>query len=66
MADVTAAHLVISERGTVDSAVLRDSVAVFYDDHLLGAAMDWKFKPATRNGQPVKFRKLLEIVHSPR
>jgi hypothetical protein len=59
-------ELVISERGTVDSAILRDSVAAFYDDILLGAAMDWRFQPATRNGQPVKFRKLIEIVHEPR
>jgi TonB family protein len=59
-------EIVISERGTVDSAILRDSVAAFYDDPLLGAAMNWRFKPATRNGQPVKYRKLLEIVHSPR
>jgi tetratricopeptide (TPR) repeat protein len=59
-------EIVISERGTVDSAILRDSVAAFYDDPLLAAAMDWRFRPATRNGTPVKYRKLLEIVHSPR
>ena len=58
-------EVVIGEKGTVDSAILRDSVAVFYDDALLAAAMDWRFKPATRNGQPVKYRKLLEIVHAP-
>ena len=58
-------EVVIGEKGTVDSAILRDSVAVFYDDELLAAAMDWRFQPATRNGDPVKYRKLLEIVYAP-
>jgi hypothetical protein len=59
-------EVIISESGTVDSAILRDPVAIFYDDALLEAAMSWRFQPATLDGQPVKYRKLLEIVHSPR
>jgi hypothetical protein len=59
-------EVIISESGTVDSAILRDPVAIFYDNALLEAAMSWRFQPATLDGQPVKYRKLLEIVHSPR
>jgi hypothetical protein len=57
-------EIVINERGGVDSAILRDSVAAFYDNVLLEAAMNWKFRPAVKDGQPVKFRKFIEIVRS--
>jgi tetratricopeptide (TPR) repeat protein len=57
-------EIVVNERGLVDSAIIRDSVAPFYDNVLLEAAMHWKFRPATRNGQPVKFRKFIEIVRA--
>jgi hypothetical protein len=29
---------------------------------LLAAARDWKYKPATVEGVPVKFRKLIQIT----
>jgi hypothetical protein len=32
-----------------------------YDSALLNAAREWKYQPATLNGSPVRFRKLLQI-----
>jgi hypothetical protein len=26
------------------------------------AARDWKYKPATLNGQPIKFRKVIQVA----
>ena len=59
-------EIVINERGAVESAVLRRSVAPNYDPALIDATKSWKFQPATRNGSPVKYRKSFEIVLSAR
>ena len=53
--------LVIDEQGRVASMVLRTRVHPVYDSALMNAARDWKYKPATLNGTPVKYRKLLQI-----
>ena len=57
-------ELVISEEGQVLSAVLLESVHTRYDPLLLKAAQEWKFRPATRDGKPVRYR--LRPQHSPR
>jgi TonB family protein len=54
-------EIVIDERGAVESAVLRAAVSPYYDTQLLEAARKWRFKPATKNGEPVKFRRLFAI-----
>jgi TonB family protein len=54
-------EVVIDEQGRVVSIAIRGSLHPTYDAQLLGAARDWKYKPATVNGQPVKFRKLIQI-----
>lgn len=59
-------EVVINERGVVESAVLRRAVAPSYDPGLLEAAKSWRFKPATREGAPVKYRKSFEIILSGR
>jgi hypothetical protein len=41
---------------------LRRPIHPLYDAALLAAARDWKYKPATLNGQPVKFRKMIQIT----
>ena len=33
-----------------------------YDPLLMAAARGWKYQPATVNGVPVKFRKLVQII----
>jgi TonB family protein len=54
-------EVIINERGSVESAVLRSPVSPHYDDKLIDAAKKWKFKPATKDGKPVKFRRLFAI-----
>ena len=55
-------ELVIDEQGRVASLTLRAGVHPLYDPILMGAARDWRYKPATLNGVPVKFRKLVQIA----
>jgi hypothetical protein len=41
---------------------MRASVAPRYDQQLLAAAKEWRYSPATLDGQPVRYRKLIEIT----
>lgn len=54
-------ELVIDERGRVTSIAMREAIEPHYDADLLTAARNWKYEPALVNGQPVKFRKLIQI-----
>jgi tetratricopeptide (TPR) repeat protein len=54
-------EVVIDEEGRVVSIALRVRLHPVYDTALLNAARDWKYKPATLNGEPVRYRKLLQI-----
>jgi hypothetical protein len=59
-------ELVINEIGDVESAVMRSPVNPRYDSTVVGVAKSWKYSPATLNGTPVKFRKLIKIsIKSP-
>jgi tetratricopeptide (TPR) repeat protein len=59
-------ELIINEAGEVESAVMRSPVAPRYDSMVLAAAKGWKYSPATLNGTPVKFRKVINIsIKSP-
>jgi len=53
--------VLISETGEVESAVMTQSVTSTYDRLALIAARMWRFKPATVNGVPVKYRKTVQI-----
>jgi hypothetical protein len=33
-----------------------------YDPLLMTAARDWRYRPATAGGVPVKYRKLIQVV----
>jgi TonB family protein len=55
-------EVTIDELGRVESAAIRLSVHTVYDQMLLGAAADWRYRPATVNGQPVKFRKRIAVT----
>jgi outer membrane biosynthesis protein TonB len=55
-------ELNITKTGTVDSARLIKRIDPFYDVILLNAARQWKYQPATRNGEPVEFVKRLAIA----
>jgi tetratricopeptide (TPR) repeat protein len=55
-------ELSITKTGTVESVKLVKGIDPFYDVLLLNAARQWKYQPATRNGEPIEFVKRLAIA----
>jgi TonB family protein len=60
-----ALEVVIDELGRVESAAMRESVSPMYDKNAVDATRFWRFRPATLNGVPVKFRKLISVTIKP-
>jgi TonB family protein len=56
-----ALEFVVGEDGKVVSVRLLDSVHPSYDAALLKSAMGWSFKPATKDGVPVRYRYAVSI-----
>jgi TonB family protein len=54
-------EVVIDQAGRVEAVTIRQSVHPRYDSQLLSAAQNWRYAPATWNGQPVKYRKMIQI-----
>ena len=54
-------EVVIDDQGRVVALALRLSVHPMYDTLVLTAARDWRYQPATVNGRPVKYRKMIQI-----
>ena len=54
-------EVLIDEKGQVVEARLRSPVHPLYDSRLLAAARHWQYRPATRDGAPVRFRKVIEV-----
>jgi hypothetical protein len=55
-------EVIIDEQGRVGAVALRAAIHPMYDTLLLNAAREWKYRPATMNGKPVRFRKLIQIT----
>jgi hypothetical protein len=55
-------EVVIDEQGRVVNLVLRLPIHPMYDPQLLSAAREWRYKPATVDGTPVKFRKMIQVT----
>jgi TonB family protein len=55
-------EVVIDESGSVESAVMIGSVTSAYDSKAVAATKTWRYTPATLNGKPVKFRKVVQIA----
>ena len=54
-------EVIIDQRGVVTTATLLSSVHPQYDEELLKLARTWTFKPATRDGKPTAFLKVMQI-----
>ncbi len=54
--------IIIDETGAVVSATMSARVSAAYDAHALAAARTWRYRPATLNGTPVKYRKTIQIA----
>ena len=55
-------EVVIDEAGSVIASVMRVSVSRFYDAVLLDSSRSWRYRPATKDGQPVKYRRIVVFV----
>ena len=53
--------VLVDETGTVQSSEIRQPTHPGYDSLLLNASRGWKYQPATKDGAPVKFRKLILV-----
>lgn len=58
-------EVLIDENGIVENAIMRVSVTTVYDQLALAAARTWRYRPATLNGTPVKFRKAVQVTIKP-
>ena len=58
-------ELLIDEQGRVETASLREPLSPGYDDRLLRAAREWKFVPAKKGDQAVRYIRIVEIVLQP-
>jgi TonB family protein len=58
-------EIVIDETGAVESAMMRIAVSPAYDQLALNAARSWRYRPATVNGMPVKYRKAVQVTIKP-
>jgi hypothetical protein len=58
-------EVIINEAGTVDSALMRLGMNPRYDQTVLSVAKDWTYYPATVDGRPVKYRKVINISVKP-
>jgi TonB family protein len=54
-------ELVIDEQGRVTSLDVKVRMHPMFDNQLMQAAKDWRYKPATLDGKPVRYRKLVQI-----
>jgi hypothetical protein len=54
--DVNTMELVISKQGRVEQVRLMTPVKRMTDMLMLSGAKTWQFAPATKNGQPVRYR----------
>jgi TonB family protein len=54
-------EVIVNERGKVDSARMLRPAHPRYDTELLKMALNWSFKPATKDGVAVKYRYAMAI-----
>ena len=55
-------EVVINRDGKVETAAVRRAIHPIYDRMLLNEARTWRYTAATRNGTPVRYRKIIEVV----
>ena len=55
-------EILIDETGAVEGAQMMVPFSPLYDPLAVAAAVGWRYKPATINGVPVKYRKVVQIA----
>lgn len=56
-----ALELIVTADGVVERATLTQGMSPTFDHQLLEATKNWKYQPATLDGHPVRYRKLIRI-----
>ncbi|HSG01523.1 MAG TPA: hypothetical protein VLA20_10340 [Vicinamibacterales bacterium] len=54
-------ELVVSREGKVEAAQMLESIYPLYDSLLISVSRTWQFRPATRNGVPVRYRYRIAV-----
>ena len=54
-------EIVIDELGRVTNVMIRESVHPMFDADLMTHAREWRYRPATLAGKPVRYRKMIQI-----
>lgn len=54
-------EIVINEKGDVEGAIMREPVNNVFDTAVLMAAKTWKYRPAMKEGQAVKYMKRVGV-----
>ena len=57
-------ELVVSAAGTVESVTVRQSPDAVFAALVSRAVMDWRYRPATKAGKPVRYRMMTKVVVS--
>jgi tetratricopeptide (TPR) repeat protein len=57
--------VLIDENGIVQTATMTQSITPQYDAMAVAAAKNWRYRPATLNGTPVKYRKAVQVSVKP-
>jgi hypothetical protein len=60
-----ALEIIIDERGFVEMSTIRESINMSYDRLVVDATRNWRYRPATVDGVPVKFKKMIQIAIKP-
>ena len=55
-------EILIDESGAVEAAQMKMPFSPLYDPLADAAAVEWRYKPATIDGVPVKYRKVVQIA----
>ncbi len=55
-------EVIVDEGGAVESRTMSQPAFPSYDRELMNAAQRWKYAPATKDGRPVKYRKIITIT----
>ena len=58
-------EVIIDENGRVTGAALSTPIYPAYDQRLLEAAKSWRYKPALKDNQPVRYRRAVAVVLTP-
>ncbi len=57
-------ELIVSATGAVESATVRQSPDAAFGAVVARAVMDWRYRPASRAGKPVRYRIMTKVVVS--